>query len=93
MPFVAFDVLAATVPHATRKPAAHNDREGQTQFSDMLDKPDSSDQAAPKDQGKVQDTSAQVVPQEASDSDVTVPPKADVATVEAQPVNTDVVAD
>lgn len=105
MPFVAFDVVAATAPHASRKPAAHADREGSTQFSDMLDRPDTIDQSAPKDQGKNQNldqgktegANAQAKPTDSAEHAVanvaatTVSP--DVTTAQAQSAETDAASD
>jgi flagellar hook-length control protein FliK len=50
VPVVAFEVLAATAPHASRKPAAQ--AEGSTPFSEMLDKSDKKPAAKADKSGK-----------------------------------------
>jgi flagellar hook-length control protein FliK len=95
VPFVAFDVLAATAPHATRKPAAKADREGQTQFSDMLDKPDTPEHTAPKDQSQDQGAPVQVTAKQPCDSSdpASVKMSPEVAPAEAKPVAAEAATD
>jgi flagellar hook-length control protein FliK len=50
VPVVAFEVLATTAPHASRKPAAQ--AEGSTPFSEMLDKSDKKPAAKADKSGK-----------------------------------------
>ena len=99
MPFVAFDVLAATAPRATHKPAAPADREGSSQFSDMLDRPDTIDHSAPKDQPKDSGSSAQTSSKPADSAEPTVATPGiastlpDAGTAQAQPAETDAASD